>query len=142
MNIKEGFRLNSDSSIGAQPVNHSNDSGKLSGTEIQVSIVSRETETMQNESESGIEESDNVASRGDQVRDIMGNDEILNENVLLVASTDRQVVMQDEGGLQVDASLGEGRESQENTLADRERDWQSDHTEGVQIDWNGIVNIF
>eukprot|EP00253_Pinus_taeda_P001937 PITA_01937 len=161
--LREGFRLNLDGTTGAQPVNHSNDSGNFSGTEIQESIVSRETETMQNESESGTEESDMVASRGDQVGDIRGNDEILNENVSLVASTDGQVVMQDEGGLQADASLGEERESQENTLADREQDWQennievghqdwqenitevghddwqSGQTEGVQIDWNGIL---
>lgn len=150
--LRDGFRLNLDSSTGDQAVNHSNDSGNWSGTGIQESNLSRETETMQNESQSGTEESDLATRRLDQERDIRGHEEIMNENVLLTASTDAQVVMQDnEGGLQADASLGEGRELQENTLEDMEHDWQENTTEvghqdwqggateGVQIDWNGIL---
>ena len=154
MSIKEGFRLNLDSSTGGQPVNHSNESGNWSCIGIQESIVSRETETMQlqNESQSGTEESALAASSGDQERDIGGNGEVQNGNVSLVASTYGKVVMQDgEGGSQADASLGEGRELQENTLVVMEhdwqvtatevgnQDWQEVATEGIQIDWNGIL---
>jgi len=48
---------------------------------------------LQNESQSGTEESALAASSGDQERDIGGNDEVLNGNVSLVASTHGKVVM-------------------------------------------------
>ena len=101
---------------------------------------------MQNESQSGADESFLAASRGDRERDIGGNGEVLNENVSLVANTDGQVVMQDgEGGSlgelqestlsQADASLGEGRELQENTLVVMEQDWQENTAEVGDQDW-------
>jgi hypothetical protein len=75
---------------------------------------------MKNEYQSGTKENELVTSRGDQVREMRGNDEIVNGNFMLVARINGQVVMQDEGGLQEDALLGEGREFLENTLANME----------------------